>query len=126
MKVLLVDDDDDIRKIGQLSLEAVGKFQTSSASSAAEGLALAKSTPHDVILMDMMMPGMDGLQALAEIRRMPELANTPVIFMTAKVQRNEVAGYIAKGAAGVIHKPFDPMTLPDEIRRILAARNPPR
>ena len=119
MKVLLVDDEEDIRKIGRLSLEAVGRFQTLVASSAREGIALAAAELPDLILMDMMMPNMDGLAALAELRRRPELRHIPVVFMTAKVQPFEVAHYLAMGAAGVIQKPFDPMMLPDELRRIV-------
>ncbi|MDP3505637.1 MAG: response regulator [Myxococcales bacterium] len=121
MKVLLVDDEEDIRKIGRLSLQAVGKFETVIASSAAEAIALAASERPDLILMDMMMPGMDGLEALAELKRDPALAAIPVLFMTARVQRTEVDQYLRLGAIGVIQKPFDPMLLPSEIRRILDA-----
>lgn len=121
MKVLLVDDEEDIRKIGRLSLQAVGKFETAIASSAAEALALARSERPDLILMDMMMPGMDGLEALAELKKIPELAAIPVLFMTARVQRDEVDQYLRLGAIGVIQKPFDPMLLPAEIKRILEA-----
>ncbi len=121
MKVLLIDDEEDIRKIGELSLAVVGKFETTTAASAARGLLLAKTDRPDLILMDMMMPGMDGLAGLVMFRETPELRNVPVLFMTAKVQRSEVAHYISMGALGVIHKPFDPMTLPTEILRILEA-----
>ncbi len=122
MKVLLVDDEEDIRKIGRLSLEAVGKFKVMMAASASEALLLARSEPPDLILMDMMMPGMDGLSALAELQRDPALKAIPVLFMTAKVQRSEVDHYLSVGAIGVIQKPFDPMTLPAEIKRIMEAR----
>lgn len=121
MKVLLVDDEEDIRKIGRLSLQSVGKFETVLASSAAEAIALARSERPDLILMDMMMPGMDGLEALAELKRLPELKAIPVLFMTARVQRDEVEQYLRLGAIGVVQKPFDPMLLPSEIRRILEA-----
>jgi CheY-like chemotaxis protein len=122
MKVLLVDDEEDIRKIGRLSLEAVGKFKVMMAASASEALSLARSEPPDLILMDMMMPGMDGLSALAELQRDAALKAIPVLFMTAKVQRSEVDHYLSVGAIGVIQKPFDPMTLPAEIKRIMEAR----
>jgi diguanylate cyclase (GGDEF)-like protein len=122
LKVLLVDDEEDIRKIGRLSLEAVGKMQTVLAGSAAEAFELALAERPDVILLDIMMPGMDGLAALARVQKMPELRDIPVLFMTAKVQRTEVDHYLSVGALGVIQKPFDPMTLPDEIRRILGTR----
>jgi CheY-like chemotaxis protein len=121
MKVLLVDDQEDIRKIGRLSLEAVGKHQVVVASNAAEALLLARDLP-DLILMDMMMPGTDGLSTLAELRGTPGLSSIPVLFMTAKVQRSEVEDYLRAGAIGVIQKPFDPMTLPSEIERIFRER----
>ncbi len=122
MKVLLVDDEDDIRKIAKMSLEFVGHFETVAVASAPEAIELARRDRPDLILMDMMMPGMDGLAALDEIRRTPELDAVPVMFLTAKVQRTEVERYLACGALGVIQKPFDPMTLPTEIRRLLAQR----
>ena len=125
MKVLLVDDEEDIRKIGRLSLEAIGKFKTHLASSAAEGIRLAASELPDVILMDMMMPVMDGLTALAELKKTPDLARIPLIFLTARVQRTEIEHYLAMGAAGVIQKPFDPMTLAAQIMQILSARSAP-
>lgn len=121
MKVLLIDDDEDIRKIGKLSLEAVGKHQVATAGSAIEGIQAATSDRPDVILMDMMMPGMDGLVALSELQRLPDLKSIPVVFITAKVQRSEAARYIALGAIGVLHKPFDPMKLSQELSVLLAA-----
>jgi CheY-like chemotaxis protein len=122
MKVLLVDDEADIRKIAKLSLEAVGKMQTLVAANAAEALALAASEHPDLILMDVMMPEMDGPTALGKLRADAATASIPVIFMTAKVQRAEVDHYKGLGALGVIGKPFDPMTLATEIRRIWDAR----
>lgn len=120
MKILLVDDEADIRKIAKLSLEAVGKHQTVMAENAPEGIALAIAEQPDLILMDVMMPGMDGPTALAQLRADARTQHIPLIFMTAKVQRAEVERYQALGARGVIGKPFDPMTLPGEIARILA------
>lgn len=122
MKVLLIDDEEDIRKVGRLSLEAVGHFETTVAASAREGIDLAKADRPDCILMDMMMPGMDGVTALAELKSTPELQDIPVLFMTAKVQPSELAFYRDSGAIGVIAKPFDPMTLPSEIHQILDHR----
>ncbi len=119
MKVLIVDDEADIRRIGELSLQSVEGWDVLLAENGAQGMETAKAHNPDLILMDMMMPEMDGLTVLGQIREDPELESTPVIFMTAKVQRDEVARYLEAGAAGVVHKPFDPMTLPDEIRRIL-------
>ena len=122
MKVLMVDDEEDIRKVGRLSLESVGQFTTAVAASAEEGLGVAESFQPDVILMDMMMPGMDGLEALASILSNDRLRHIPVVIMTAKVQRAEIALYLQRGAIGVIQKPFDPLTLPDQLRELLAAR----
>lgn len=119
MKVLLIDDEEDIRKVALLSLEAVGKFEARCAASAAEGLASARADRPDVILLDMMMPTVDGLTALTELRGTPQLARVPVIIMSARIQPGEQESWIQRGAAGVIRKPFDPMTLPSEIRRIV-------
>ncbi len=119
MKVLIVDDEADIRRIGELSLQSVGGWQVLLADSGAAGIEAAKVHRPDLILMDMMMPEMDGLSTLQRLRKDPKLESTPVVFMTAKVQREEISRYLEAGAVGVVHKPFDPMTLPDEIQRIL-------
>jgi CheY-like chemotaxis protein len=118
-KVLLVDDEDDIRTIGQLSLSRVGGWQTVLAASGAEALARAAAEQPDLILLDVMMPGMDGPTTLGQLRAQASTAQTPVIFMTAKIQKQEVARYLELGAVGVIGKPFDPMTLPAEIKKLL-------
>ncbi|MBL8714920.1 MAG: response regulator [Myxococcales bacterium] len=122
MKVLFVDDEDDIRSIGRLSLTKVGGHEVTLASNAMEALHLARLERPDLVLLDVTMPGMDGLTALAQLKEDPDLQKVPVIFMTAKVQKQEVERYLREGACGVIHKPFDPMTLPEEIRRLLATR----
>jgi len=121
VKVLLIDDEDDIRKVAELSLRAVGKFETCVASGGREGMEIARAEGPDLILMDMMMPDLDGLGTLAELRRDPALAGIPVIFMTAKVQASEIEHYLSAGAIGVIKKPFDPMSLAGEVRRLLEA-----
>lgn len=121
MKVLLIDDEDDIRKVAELSLRAVGKFETCVATGGREGMEIARSEQPDLILMDMMMPELDGLGTLAELRQDPALAGIPVIFMTAKVQESEVEHYLSEGAIGVIKKPFDPMLLASEVRRLFEA-----
>lgn len=119
MKVLLIDDEEDIRKVGRLSLEAVGHFETAVAASAREGFDLARTSRPDLILMDMMMPDIDGITALAELKSIPELNGIPVIFMTAKAQSSEIAFYLERGAIGVVKKPFDPMALPSAITAIM-------
>jgi CheY-like chemotaxis protein len=120
-KVMLVDDEEDIRTIGQLSLGRVGGWQTVMAASGAEALTKAAAEQPDLILLDVMMPELDGPTTFGLLRAQEATARIPIIFMTAKVQKHEVARYLELGAVGVIHKPFDPMMLPSEIRRLLAA-----
>jgi CheY-like chemotaxis protein len=120
LKVLLVDDDDDIRSIGELALVEVGGMPTVLASSGAMALEVAAREQPDVVLLDVMMPGMDGPTTLRRLREQPSTAAIPVVFVTAKVQHHEVQRYLDLGAIGVIAKPFDPMKLPDELRAIVA------
>jgi CheY-like chemotaxis protein len=120
-KVLLVDDEPDIRRIGQISLEHVGQWKVVQAQSGLQALSVAADERPDVILLDVMMPELDGPGTFARLRENPATAGIPVIFMTAKAQPHEVASYRALGAAGVIAKPFDPMTLPAEVRTIVEA-----
>ena len=98
-------------------------FEVTTAASAAEEIQVAMTDRPDVILMDMTMPGMDKLAALPELRRSPDRARIPVLFMTAKAQRSDIALYVALGAAGVVPKPFNPMTLPAEVRALVEAAN---
>lgn len=118
-KVLMIDDEPDIRQVGQMSLKAVGKWMVVLAKDGLEGISLAATEQPDVVLLDVMMPGMDGPTTLTKLREQEATRLIPVIFMTAKVQKHEVERYSAMGAAGVISKPFDPMSLPKEIRRIV-------
>jgi len=120
-RVLVVDDEPHIRRIGELALRSVGGLEVHLAASGAEAVELAAAERPDVILLDVMMPGMDGPTTLGTLRERPETARIPVIFMTAKVQKHEVERYLRLGAAGVIAKPFDPMRLPDDVRRICEA-----
>jgi two-component system, OmpR family, response regulator len=120
-KVLMVDDEPDIRRVGQMSLELVGDLRVLLAESGAEALELARRELPDVILLDVMMPQLDGPATLLLLKADAATAQIPVIFLTAKVQKNEVERYLAQGAHGVIFKPFDPMTLPQEIRRLAGA-----
>jgi two-component system OmpR family response regulator len=119
--VAYVDDDADILCIAEIALESIGKLNTTLIHGPQLALEqLARATP-DLILLDVMMPGIDGPTLLQEIVRDPLLSRTPVIFMTARVQPKEVDHYLALGAIGVIAKPFDPMTLSQEVRRIWGA-----
>ena len=117
-RVLVVDDEPHLRRIGELCLQSVGGMEVCLAASGTEAVAIATANHPDVILLDVSMPGMDGPTTLGALRERPETADIPVVFMTAKVQRHEVERYLRIGAAGVIGKPFDPMTLAYEIRRI--------
>lgn len=117
--VLLVDDDPRIRKIAQIALQGVAHWQVSLAASGFEALEAAARDRPDVILLDVMMPEMDGPTTLARLKESEQTASIPVIFFTAKVQKHELDSYLALGAAGIISKPFDPMTLPQEITDIL-------
>ena len=117
-QILFVDDDPDIRSIAQMSLTIVGGWQVKTAASGPEAIAIADAEPPDVIMLDVMMPGMDGLTTLQGLRASARTASIPVIFLTAKVQKDELDRYRAAGA-GLIAKPFDPMTLPREVSRLL-------
>ena len=117
--VLLVDDEPDIRTVATLALGAVGGLDVTVAESGQVALELASRLRPDVIVLDMMMPGMDGLTTLANLRRDGDLAHIPVVFMTARVLKVEIERYLAAGAIGIIAKPFDPMTLAAELRRIV-------
>jgi CheY-like chemotaxis protein len=118
-KILLVDDEADIRLVAEISLSNLGGWQVIQAASGPEAVALAAREKPDLILLDVMMPGMDGPATLEKLREVEDDRATPVIFMTAKVQKAEIDRLLGLGVRGLIPKPFDPMTLPDEIRRIL-------
>jgi len=121
MKVLIIDDDADIRSIVRLSLSRLGGMEVVEAASGAEGVRTAQDEKPDVILLDMMMPAMDGSATLAALRSQPATATTPVIFLTAKVMRAEIERLRSLGVAGVLTKPFDPRTLPADVRALVEA-----
>ncbi len=121
-RILYVEDDPDIQTVAAIALEVVGGFTLLTCSSGAQALEQASAFAPELLLLDVMMPGMDGPTTLARLReQMPEAA-TPVIFMTAKVQDSEVAFYKSLGAIGVIAKPFDPMQLAEEVHRLWRQR----
>ncbi|MBY0550810.1 MAG: response regulator [Candidatus Obscuribacterales bacterium] len=119
-RVLMVDDDDNIRLIAEMSLEGLTDWQLSTACCGNEALAQIEQHHPDLVLLDMMMPDMDGIAVFKEIKARFGSDAPRVIFMTAKVQTQEIDQYISMGVAGVIMKPFDPMCLPDNINQILA------
>jgi CheY-like chemotaxis protein len=120
VKALVIDDEDDVRFVAQVSLGRVGGMTVSEASTGSEGLDIARRERPDFILLDMMMPGMDGAATFLALRADEATAAIPVVFLTAKAMLSEVRRLEALGAKGVVLKPFNPMTLADEIRTILA------
>ena len=117
-RILYVEDDPDIQAIAVMALEAVAGMTVEACSSGAEALAAAEHFEPDLIVLDVMMPGMDGPSTLAALRQKPALANTPVIFVTAKTQSDEIQRLKGLGAIAVITKPFDPMTLGQQLRAL--------
>lgn len=117
--ILIIDDEPDIREVAALSLEEMAGWQVFLAGSGAEGTSLAAAKVPDVILLDVMMPEMDGPSTLQTLRSNPSTRAIPVIFMTAKVQVTDRKRLQDLGAAGIIAKPFDPMLLAQEVANIL-------
>jgi CheY-like chemotaxis protein len=113
-RILLVEDDTDVSLVAEFALVDVGGFEVRTCASAREGLAAAPAFAPDMILMDVMMPEMDGISALEAFRRDPRTAQTPVVLMTARVQPEELAQYASLGC-GVIAMPFEPETLGDQL-----------
>ncbi|MBA4177053.1 MAG: hypothetical protein C0505_10915 [Leptothrix sp. (in: Bacteria)] len=116
LRVLYVDDEEDIRTIVEFALEDEPDIGISICASGREALAQVDDLQPDLVLLDVMMPAMDGPTTLQRLRERPLYAKTPVAFVTAKVQPHEVAHLKSLGAIGVIAKPFDPMTLADQVR----------
>jgi two-component system, OmpR family, response regulator len=124
MKVLIIDDEADIRRVARLSLARIGGMDVSDAASGMEGTEKAAAEQPDAILLDVMMPGLDGPATLHALRADPRTAGIPVVFLTAKAMPDEVARLLAMGVRGVLNKPFDPMTLPAQLRAALAPAHP--
>lgn len=118
MRILYVEDEPDIQAVARLALEAVGSFTVRVCSSGPEAIAATGEFVPDLILLDVMMPGMDGPTTLQSLRALPASSGIPVIFLTAKVQPAEVVQLKSYGALDVIAKPFDPMKLSDQVREI--------
>ena len=120
-QILIIDDEDDIREVAALSLEATAGWQIITACSGAAGIqaaANAKNRPH-AILMDVMMPGMDGPTTFRQMQQNPDIAGIPVLLLTAKVQGVDQRRFADLGVAGVLFKPFDPLTLAAQISAAL-------
>jgi CheY-like chemotaxis protein len=115
-KILYVDDEADIRDVAQMSLELDPEFDVRTCSSGRQAVSLAAEWMPDLILLDVMMPEMDGPTTLQALRDQPATADVPVVFITAKSQATEVEGLLRTGAKGVIAKPFDPMALAASVK----------
>lgn len=118
-RVLVVDDDDVIREVAEVALGVVGGLDVSTASSGRECIESALANPPDAVLLDVMMPGMDGPTTLAHLREDPVTRNIPVVLLTAKIQPGERRKWDRLDLAGVIGKPFDPMTLATDLAALL-------
>lgn len=123
-RILVVDDEDDIREVAQLSLEMVGGWEVLAARSGSEALSLAEVERPDAILLDVMMPDMDGPTTFRNLQTRDATRGIPVVLLTAKVQSAERRQFADLGVAAVIAKPFDPMSLSDQIAAVLGWTKP--
>lgn len=119
-RILYVDDDHDIREIALLALELGDDIEARAAPSGVEALNIVEQWVPDIILLDLMMPQMDGPATLLKLRELAATASTPIIFVTARTQGHEAERLKSLGAAGVIAKPFDPMTFVDQVRALVS------
>jgi DNA-binding response OmpR family regulator len=120
--ILLIDDERDIRAVVAFCLRTTAGWQVSSARGGAEGFAIAHAEQPDAILLDVMMPDLDGPATLRRLQADAQTRDIPVIFLTAKAQGADHRGFAELGVAGILTKPFDPMTLTDQIQAILARK----
>ncbi len=118
-RVLLIDDEDDIREVATVSLSRLGGWEVVAAGSGMEGLAKAESTRPDAILLDVMMPDIDGPATLKKLQANPSTKNIPIILLTAKIQAADRRRFQELGIAGLIAKPFDPLDLPHQVANYL-------
>jgi CheY-like chemotaxis protein len=122
-RILIVDDEEDIREVAQLTLEAVGGWEVLTAASGNEGLAKAEAEQPDAILLDIMMPDLDGLTTFQKLQANSVTQDIPVILLTAKVQVADRLRFAELGLTAMIFKPFDPMTLADQVADVLGWSN---
>lgn len=118
-RILVVDDDPDIRDVAQLALRKFARWEVTAAPSGQEGLNLAKSASPDAILLDVSMPDMDGISVFEKLQSDPATQPIPVVLLTAKVLPSDRQRFAALGVAGVITKPFDPVTLSTQVAKLL-------
>jgi CheY-like chemotaxis protein len=119
IRILVVDDEPDIREVVDVSLGLDRELTMRACASGADALVMAAEWSPSLILLDVMMPLMDGPTTLANLRKNPRTAHIPVLFLTARTQSDEIEQYISLGAQGVLSKPFDPMTLATSVRSYL-------
>ena len=119
IRILVVDDEPDIREVVDVSLGLDPQFKMRACASGADALVMAAQWSPTIILLDVMMPLMDGPTTLSKLRKNPQTADIPVLFLTARTQTDEIEQYISLGAQGVLSKPFDPMTLAASVRSYL-------
>ena len=122
-RILIIDDEDDIREVAALSLETVAGWNVLTANCGLEGIRKALTEQPDAILMDVMMPAMDGPTTFREMQKSPELAGIPVLLLTAKVQGVDQRRFAGLGVAAILFKPFDPLTLAAQISEVLGWRD---
>jgi two-component system OmpR family response regulator len=120
-RVLYVEDDEDVQRIVRLSLERIGKMTVRVVSDPLQAIEAIRQFGPELVMLDWMMPGMDGPTLFRKMRELPETRDCPVVFITARAQQRETAELAALGAAGVISKPFSPKDLPDQLRSIWSA-----
>jgi CheY-like chemotaxis protein len=118
LHVLCVEDDDDIRRILRLSLEKIGRMTVELVADPTKAIDSMLASKPQLVMLDWMMPGVDGPALLRKMRENPETRGLPVVFVTAKASQRELAELRAMGAAGAISKPFSPKDLPDQLRAI--------
>lgn len=122
MKVLIIDDENDIRRIARLGLSKVGKMTVIDVNNGVEGIEKAIQEQPEAILLDVMMPGMDGPATLVALQANPATKHIPVVFLTAKTLPSELERLSVLGVKGILSKPFDPMTLAAQLRTIIASK----
>lgn len=117
-RISYVEDEPDIRSVAEFALTRLGGFTVDLCDSGRQAIEKTPAFGPDIILLDVMMPGMDGIETFRRLKEIPALADTPIVFVTAKAMPNEIKRYLSMGAAEVIAKPFDPVMLSDRLRKI--------
>lgn len=118
-RILIIDDEDDIREVAALSLETVAGWNVMTANCGSDGIHKALAEQPDAILMDVMMPAMDGPTTFREMQKTPEISHIPVLLLTAKVQGVDQRRFAGLGVTGILFKPFDPLTLAEQMSAAL-------